>query len=215
MSDESMVSFAKQHGLEDDVIVNALGLREPLPKTLQELAKRVKYLLFPRERQRIKHAPSSAYKEQVWAMKSVLGIILENWGARELQRFLDARLFAATIQNLPDFVCSQDHSAFLELAGRIGKQPIFRLERESGRLSTFSMYIVGAYDGDAKLGEGYGQSLILAQRRACLDAIRKAYLGDEHEGDCGNTSSWKGRRPSDRMSDAALSSVFKTPRAVY
>lgn len=52
-----------------------------------------------------------------------------------------------------------------------------KLLKESGRLSAHPTFIIGAYSGNVKLGEGFGSSLKMAEWRASEDALRRSYLG--------------------------------------
>lgn len=57
------------------------------------------------------------------------------------------------------------------------KSPLeFRLLHESGRMSNDSMFVVGAFSDKELLSEGYGPSLLLAQRRAALEYLYKTCL---------------------------------------
>ena len=43
--------------------------------------------------------------------------------------------------------------------------PVTRLLKETGRLSTSPVFIVGVFSGPLKLGEGYGSSIKMAETR--------------------------------------------------
>ncbi|KAJ3333700.1 hypothetical protein HDU76_004846 [Blyttiomyces sp. JEL0837] len=55
-------------------------------------------------------------------------------------------------------------------------RPVSRLLKETGRLSTAPVFIVGVYSGVEKIGEGYGSSLAMAETRAAKNAIEKHYI---------------------------------------
>ncbi|KAJ3416005.1 hypothetical protein HDV05_003602 [Chytridiales sp. JEL 0842] len=55
-------------------------------------------------------------------------------------------------------------------------KPVSRLLKETGRLSTAPVFIVGVYSGLEKIGEGYGSSLAMAETRAAKNAIEKHFL---------------------------------------
>lgn len=64
----------------------------------------------------------------------------------------------------------------LTLLGQ-GQDPlVHRLLKESGRLSAHPTFVCGAYSGEAKVGEGFGSSIKMAQWRASEDALRRRYL---------------------------------------
>jgi dsRNA-specific ribonuclease len=52
-----------------------------------------------------------------------------------------------------------------ELAGIYTDMSPFRLLRESGRASNSPIYVVGIFSGVDKLGEGFGNSLKMAEYR--------------------------------------------------
>ncbi|KAI8801529.1 ribonuclease III domain-containing protein [Cladochytrium replicatum] len=57
-------------------------------------------------------------------------------------------------------------------------RPVSRLIRESGRLSTSPVFLVGIYSGAEKIGEGYGSSLSEAEFRAAKNALSKHFMTD-------------------------------------
>lgn len=55
-------------------------------------------------------------------------------------------------------------------------EPTYRLLHESGRLSTSPIYVVGVYSHLDKLAEAHGPSLLVAQERAAVEALKKLFL---------------------------------------
>ncbi|KAJ3020270.1 UNVERIFIED_CONTAM: hypothetical protein HDU68_010256 [Siphonaria sp. JEL0065] len=53
--------------------------------------------------------------------------------------------------------------------------PVSRMLKETGRLSTNPVFIVGVYSGIEKLGEGYGSSIAMAETRACKNALENHF----------------------------------------
>ncbi|KAJ3040843.1 hypothetical protein HDU99_010133, partial [Rhizoclosmatium hyalinum] len=53
--------------------------------------------------------------------------------------------------------------------------PVSRMLKETGRLSTNPVFIVGVYSGMDKIGEGYGSSISMAETRACKNALEKHF----------------------------------------
>ena len=51
-----------------------------------------------------------------------------------------------------------------------------RLLKESGRDTSLPIFVIGAFSGTRKLGEGFGPSLDMARFRAAEDALRRIYL---------------------------------------
>lgn len=60
---------------------------------------------------------------------------------------------------------------------RLGRaEPEYRLLHETGRLSTSSIYVVGAYSGLEKLSEAHGPSFLVAQERVAVEALRRLFV---------------------------------------
>lgn len=75
-------------------------------------------------------------------------------------------------------------------------ETVHRVLRESGRLSNRAMFLVGAFSGDKKLGEGFGSSLKMAAFRASEDALVRAFLAGP------TNETWlKAGLPSDAWAD--------------
>lgn len=55
-------------------------------------------------------------------------------------------------------------------------EPDYRLLHETGRLSNNSIYVVGVYSGTEKLAEAHGPSMLVAQERAAIEALRTLFL---------------------------------------
>ncbi|KAF9512100.1 hypothetical protein BS47DRAFT_1345898 [Hydnum rufescens UP504] len=65
----------------------------------------------------------------------------------------------------------------VETAAKFGmERPISRLIAETGRYSNVPIFIVGIYSGSEKLGEGFGNSLRMAEYRAAEDSLNRLYL---------------------------------------
>lgn len=66
-----------------------------------------------------------------------------------------------------------------------------RILKESGRDTAQPIFVVGAFSGTRKLGEGPGSSLAMARQRAQADALRRIYLtrsfADSQESDGGSS----------------------------
>jgi len=65
----------------------------------------------------------------------------------------------------------------VETAAKFGmERPISRLIAETGRYSNVPIFVVGIYSGSEKLGEGFGNSLRMAEYRAAEDSLNRLYL---------------------------------------
>ena len=167
----------------DKAIINVLGLHEPIPQNSRELGERIKWLVFPREQKKYpekRAIDKGALKDvAVSSMLTLIGACLEHFGRERTCSFLEKRLFSGFFDakllirtNSPVI----DLSRYLE---SIGKPSVaFRLIGESGRLSNTSMFLVGAYveKTTEMIGEGFGASINLAEKRAALDALRNLQL---------------------------------------
>lgn len=203
---EGLVGMARQLGLEH-VLDNILGWNlEPLPRDLESLASRVRLMVFPKEHSKLKtiigdddKCRRDAGATLHWSMTSLIGAIWKTFGGTTTRRFLDARLFSATCalagQFIPEAPMVEFTKTMRERSGNPLFEPEFRLLHESGRLSAHSIFIVGVFDGQGtQLGRGCGQSILMAQKRACIDALRGLYFVQLHDF----------ARPSESMDDAEL-----------
>lgn len=57
-------------------------------------------------------------------------------------------------------------------------EPQYRLLHETGRLSGGAAFVVGVYSGAHKIAESDGPSLLVAQERAAMAALRDLFLVD-------------------------------------
>lgn len=194
---DGLIGLAKQHGI-NDCIFNILGLQlEPLPDSIDSLNEQVRQLVFPPPRlahlrakfckPRLKQSRESVAAMITWTMTSLIGVAWRTFGEDEVREFLDARLFSATCSLKDLFVCEDP---LLELTKLLNESspstthhPRFKLLSETGRHSTHSMFVVGVYDGrnDCKLGEGFGPSILVAQKRACIDALQSKYFKEQQQ----------------------------------
>lgn len=103
------------------------------------------------------------------------------------QHFL-SRLVPSISTNLPSQTASssilpllkfQNPTRILSLQLQSASLPPLqhKLLKESGRLSAHPTFIIGAFSGSVKLGEGFGSSLRMAEWRASEDALRRSFLG--------------------------------------
>lgn len=64
------------------------------------------------------------------------------------------------------------------LVGLGRAEPQYRLLHETGRLSGGAAFVVGVYSGAHKIAESDGPSLLMAQERAAMGALRDLFLVD-------------------------------------
>lgn len=188
--EKNLAILGSMFGIEH-ALINVIGLREPIPKTADDLAARIKRLVLPSRstgQQKKMNSSESASGKMLQtnkdelhsrAVTSLIGACLERFGSGRTHKFLADRLLSAYLDP-KQLVRSNNPS--LDLAKHVQEhekaQLCFRLLGESGRKSHNSMFIVGVYAGKSTkmLGEGYGASIYLAQQRAALDALRKIQL---------------------------------------
>jgi dsRNA-specific ribonuclease len=227
--DSGLSALARHHGIRE-TMQNLIGLKEPLPTDLESLNERIRFLTFPRIARRApreaesdmgvlkraaqlsKPQPDKSQvtaqreRDEAWVIKSVFGVIRKHFGSRTLRAFLDARLFSAQFDMSTVYQCPHP---LIELTEWLQKKasnihPEFRLVKESGRLSDSAMFIVSVHspvDG-VKLGEAHGPSIMVAQERACLDALRSIHL----------LPSTVLSRPSDSLSSDQLDQAIDTEK---
>lgn len=112
-------------------------------------------------------------------------------GAQAVKTFLDSYLFTGSFVVTQVVEPSSPIVALTEALREEYKNPTmepeFRILHESGRNSNNAMFVVGLFVQDKMMAEGYGPSLLLAQKRAATEAIRRLYLHEDHDA----------KRPSD------------------
>lgn len=96
------------------------------------------------------------------------------------RQFLDQFLFSSTLNRQ---LLYRPRNPMLQLSRALNylslSSPDYRLLHETGRQSDQSLYVVGVYSGVRKLAEAHGPSIVLAQERAALEALRDLYLEDQ------------------------------------
>ncbi|GAA5831717.1 hypothetical protein JCM3766R1_004989 [Sporobolomyces carnicolor] len=124
--------------------------------------------------------------------RAVIGAVYQIHGFAAAKSFVHAhflsRLLPTSSTSLPSQTASasilpllkfQNPTRILSLQLQSASLPrlTHKLLKESGRLSAHPTFIIGAYSGNVKLGEGFGSSLKMAEWRASEDALRRSYLG--------------------------------------
>lgn len=120
-------------------------------------------------------------KQQIIArgMRALVGGLYHQYGAKVARNYVHNYLIKPRpnidLKILFKFEQPKRHlSAILNAKGK--EFPQSRILKESGRISNSPLYIVGVFSGSEKLGEDYGNSLKMAEFRACRDALFKHYL---------------------------------------
>lgn len=116
-----------------------------------------------------------AYAE---AVKAVVGGMYTHAGEEATKDFIQAHILSRRVPLHEMFQFSKPTRELTRLCEKLElEDPLeIRLIAESGRLSTNSMYVAGAFSGGHKLGEGVGGSLNEAKTRAVVHALLSYYL---------------------------------------
>lgn len=125
-------------------------------------------------------------KAMALAVRSIIGSL---WAVTHTTKpemtfkFIDDHIISRKLDVSKMFMFEQPTRELAKLCEREGlERPISKLMAESGRLSKAPVFIVGAFSGKEKLGEGYGSSLKEAKARAATDALLKWYCYQPTEG---------------------------------
>ncbi|GAA5949202.1 hypothetical protein JCM3765_003329 [Sporobolomyces pararoseus] len=124
--------------------------------------------------------------------RALIGAVHQLHGFAAAKSFVHShflsRLLPSSSTNLPSQTASasilpllkfQNPTRILSLQLQTASLPplTHKILKESGRLSAHPTFIIGAFSGNVKLGEGFGSSLRMAEWRASEDALRRSYLG--------------------------------------
>lgn len=112
------------------------------------------------------------------AVKAVVGGIYTHAGEPAAKQFIQAHILSRKVPLQEMFQFRRPTRELTRLLAKLQlEDPLeIRLIAESGRLSTSAMYVVGAFCGGHKLGEGIGGSLKEAQTRCVVNALLSYYL---------------------------------------
>ncbi|KAJ9057995.1 54S ribosomal protein L3 mitochondrial, variant 2 [Entomophthora muscae] len=111
------------------------------------------------------------------SVQALVGAVYHDKGAKEAKEFIHKYLTSRDIDPTNLLPLEEPKKTLSSLLRILDKEPLVsRLLKETGRLSNRPVFIVGAFSGTVKLGEGYGSSLKMAEFRACRDAIVRYYM---------------------------------------
>lgn len=110
-------------------------------------------------------------------LAALIGALYQEKGPTYARKFIRAHFLTRSV-DLSAHLALQNPKLLLQLiARRLGKpRPVARLLKETGRLSTAPVFVVGVYSGVDRIGEGYGSSLNMAETRAAKNAIELYFL---------------------------------------
>ena len=131
----------------------------------------------PQQQQQTEHDGIPLSHATANFVKSLFGAIYLHESPSSAHQFFRAHIISRHLDVHKLFSFSQPTRHLSRLCAREGfDAPVARLLAETGRHSRTPVYIVGAYSGHERLGEGYGASLDEARIRAAVSALKAWYL---------------------------------------
>ncbi|KNE59919.1 hypothetical protein AMAG_05368 [Allomyces macrogynus ATCC 38327] len=119
----------------------------------------------------------SEARMQAKITKALIGALYKAQGAVAAKKFIHAALLAKDMDLAPLLPLDEPKRALSALLKRQGRErPVSRMLHETGRHSSAPVFVVGAFSGLDKIGEGAGSSIKMAEYRAAKDALLKYYL---------------------------------------
>ncbi|KAF8457546.1 hypothetical protein BDZ91DRAFT_777622 [Kalaharituber pfeilii] len=116
-------------------------------------------------------------------VKAVFAGIYLHESPRSAYQFFKAHILSRHLDVHKLFDFDQPTRHLSRLCAREGfPPPVARLLAETGRRTRSPVFVVGAYSGEERLGEGYGASMDEARIRAAVAALKAWYLYSPVEG---------------------------------
>ncbi|KAI8917175.1 ribonuclease III domain-containing protein [Powellomyces hirtus] len=109
-------------------------------------------------------------------LQALIGALYLDQGAAAAKEFIVEHFFSRPI-DASIHTKMADPKALLDAIVRTSKRerPVARILREAGGGTPAAIYMVGLFQGDVKLGDGYGSSREQAESRAVRNALRKHF----------------------------------------
>ncbi|KAJ3059842.1 hypothetical protein HDU98_004137 [Podochytrium sp. JEL0797] len=110
-------------------------------------------------------------------VQQLVGSLYEEQGAKAVNSFITNHIHSRTVDVASHLKLNNNPKQVLRqlLKDQNKQSPVSRMLKETGRLSTNPVFIVGVYSGIDKLGEGYGSSIAMAETRACKNALERHF----------------------------------------
>lgn len=117
------------------------------------------------------------------SMRALVAVLFQELGMAATRGFVHSQFLSRRL-DLASLLKFRDPKRVLSTTcKKYGKPaPQSRLLAETGRLSINPVFVVGVYSGAAKLGEGTGSSIRMAEFRAAEQALRRLYLAEMPDG---------------------------------
>ncbi|KAJ3097205.1 hypothetical protein HDU97_005090 [Phlyctochytrium planicorne] len=107
---------------------------------------------------------------------SLIGALYSEQGMKAAKGFVSAHILSREMDVSLHLKLANPKGLLRDVLKKLQKpSPVSRLLKETGRLSSTPVFIVGVYSGVEKLGEGYGSSMAMAETRAARNAIEKHF----------------------------------------
>eukprot|EP00842_Homolaphlyctis_polyrhiza_P004876 jgi/Hompol1/538/HPOL_001624-RA len=150
------------------------------PQVLSSVGQSFGVQLLMRWKSKGDQVTEGVHAAQAWVMLSLIGAVYQHKGPAAAKKLIHTYFLSRAVNveaHLDMFIkMNQPRALLTVLAKRLNKpKPVARLIKETGRLSSNAVFIVGMYSGIDKIGEGYGSSLKMAETRAVKDALLKVY----------------------------------------
>lgn len=111
-------------------------------------------------------------------IRALIGALIQSAGMDYASSFANLHLHQEREVDMRSVLTFTQPKRILQSTCRsLGKEdPVMRMIAETGRFSSTSVFIVGAFTGSQKLGEGFGSSISMAEHRAATNALHNLYL---------------------------------------
>ncbi|KAJ3086199.1 hypothetical protein HK102_013418 [Quaeritorhiza haematococci] len=108
---------------------------------------------------------------------ALVGALYEEKGAKATRNFVHAHFLSRSLDMSAHLKMTYPRHVLLAVTEKLGKpRPVARILKETGRLSSNPVFVVGIYCGTELVGEGYGYSKEMAEIKAVKDSLQKHFL---------------------------------------
>ncbi|EPY53553.1 ribosomal protein subunit L3 [Schizosaccharomyces cryophilus OY26] len=123
--------------------------------------------------------PGEVYKPD--AMKrtilAILGAVHLEGGYKASKQFVDSHIFSRQLEPRTMLQILYPRRQLSRLCRRLKlKDPVYRVDAETGRKTREPVFIIGAYSGPFCLGQGQASSMDLAEQQAAYNAVLSYYI---------------------------------------
>ncbi|KAF8321182.1 ribonuclease III [Clavulina sp. PMI_390] len=109
--------------------------------------------------------------------RALVALIARHVSLAAARKFVHDHFLSRAVDLQPLLKFRAPKTALTETVAKFGRErPVSRLLKETGRHTNTPIFVVGIYSGADKLGEGFGNSIKMAEYRAAEDALNRVYL---------------------------------------